>query len=545
MKTPHLLTAAITALVLVSGSIAVDASAEETTATLIVTADYVTADGSPAEGPAMTTFQLSPGDSDGVGWGGPGGASSGSVFGGTTSFSVQPGAWTVRASADGWAHSWLGGTPFAESAEVAVLAAGETRTFVVELHPGGTVSGVVGSNASVDAYLQDPATGDWESMSRDANAVVADGRYTLDSLPAGEYAVRAEREPDGEGRRFFSDRYWKDSPTLAGATTVRVDAGSTTTGIDLRLRPWQYFTDRVAGSDRYDTAVSVSRSAFTAPVPVLYLVSGANWPDALSAGPAAALQGGALLLTDPTILPDVVTAEIRRLAPERIVVVGSSLSVSTGVEERLRELSPVVDRIGGRDRYETSRLVVVDAFGDLEADTVFLATGTNFPDALSVGPVAGYAGDPVLLVDGAQSALDAPTEAALRARSPLGVQIIGSESAISAGIAADVESALPDIDVRRVSGGDRIRTSVAVNRGSNGDPLNDTAYLVRADSFADALGSIAAASELHRRIYLTDSDCIRQSVLDAAQQLGIDRFVLLGGTGTLSSAVAALSTCAP
>ncbi|WP_413318014.1 cell wall-binding repeat-containing protein [Agrococcus sp. 1P02AA] len=95
---------------------------------------------------------------------------------------------------------------------------------------------------------------------------------------------------------------------------------------------------RISGTDRYRTAVAVSRSEFGAGVPVVYLASGQNFPDGLSAGPAAAHQGGPVLLTPRAEVPRHVLDEIVRLRPQRVVIVGDANSVSTGVETAVRGL---------------------------------------------------------------------------------------------------------------------------------------------------------------------------------------------------------------
>lgn len=68
-------------------------------------------------------------------------------------------------------------------------------------------------------------------------------------------------------------------------------------------------TDRLGGIDRYATSVAISaRTIAEPPTPVVYLASGAGFADALAAGPAAAKQGGGLLLTRPDRLPAGVAA---------------------------------------------------------------------------------------------------------------------------------------------------------------------------------------------------------------------------------------------
>lgn len=58
--------------------------------------------------------------------------------------------------------------------------------------------------------------------------------------------------------------------------------------------------DRVAGADRYETSAKVADLAVAAGAEAGYpwLATGRNWPDALAAAPATALDGGVLLLID-------------------------------------------------------------------------------------------------------------------------------------------------------------------------------------------------------------------------------------------------------
>ncbi|GGK71818.1 cell wall-binding repeat-containing protein [Ornithinimicrobium pekingense] len=94
---------------------------------------------------------------------------------------------------------------------------------------------------------------------------------------------------------------------------------------------------RISGANRYATAVAVS--AQVAPgVPVVYLASGTGFADALSGAARAGSLGAPLLLTRPTDVPSVVRAELLRLRPDRIVVLGGENAVTPQVETALHEL---------------------------------------------------------------------------------------------------------------------------------------------------------------------------------------------------------------
>jgi putative cell wall-binding protein len=90
---------------------------------------------------------------------------------------------------------------------------------------------------------------------------------------------------------------------------------------------------RVAGANRYETAVAVAKRAFPGTVDTVHLATGASFPDALAAVPAAGLLEGPLLLVPPDSLPGAVDAELRRLRPERVRILGGPGAVRETVEQ--------------------------------------------------------------------------------------------------------------------------------------------------------------------------------------------------------------------
>ena len=98
-------------------------------------------------------------------------------------------------------------------------------------------------------------------------------------------------------------------------------------------------SDRLFGADRFETAVDVS-SNYETDVPVVYIANGLDYPDALASSALAGSEDVPVLITSPGTLPGVIEAELNRLSPERVVIVGGTNSVSQGVEDRLNELYP-------------------------------------------------------------------------------------------------------------------------------------------------------------------------------------------------------------
>lgn len=97
---------------------------------------------------------------------------------------------------------------------------------------------------------------------------------------------------------------------------------------------------RIAGIDRYDTAIKISQEFFGPGVDKVFVTNGRNFPDALAAGPAAGIFGGPILLTDPAAMPEAVMDELRRLNPAQIIVLGGPTAVGTNIQTALFELAP-------------------------------------------------------------------------------------------------------------------------------------------------------------------------------------------------------------
>jgi hypothetical protein len=95
-----------------------------------------------------------------------------------------------------------------------------------------------------------------------------------------------------------------------------------------------------------------------ASVSVAYVSTGLNFPDALGGGPVAALHDGPVLLVKTDSIPAATATELTRLAPEKIVILGGTGVISTGVEAALAAYTAgTVERLAGADRYETAAAI--------------------------------------------------------------------------------------------------------------------------------------------------------------------------------------------
>lgn len=288
--------------------------------------------------------------------------------------------------------------------------------------------------------------------------------------------------------------------------------------------------ERLAGLDRYSTAVAVSQSEFDPGVPAAYIATGLDFPDALSAVPVAGLAGGPILLVPGTSIPGSVRSELTRLAPKSIVVLGGTAVVSAQVQAELAAYtSGAVTRIAGADRFATAAALSAASYGS--ADTVFVATGTSFPDALAGGPLGAVTGGPILLVG---AVVPTATRQEILRLGPDEIVILGGSGVVSDAVAADLATMAP---VRRVAGADRYTTAIAAAQEAfPGGP--STVFIATGLDYPDALSGGPAAVVSSAPIILVQAGAVPSSVRTYLNAVKPTRIVILGGPAAVTDAVA-------
>ena len=234
-------------------------------------------------------------------------------------------------------------------------------------HPFGAATVYLAQGSALpDVLALGPSAG------RDDSAVLLTGPT---SVPAATMAALSRLAPS--------------RVVVVGGTGVVSDA------VRDQLVATGYPVTRVAGADRYATASRLSQAWDGAQT--VYLASGVEPADALSGGAAAAHRDVPLLLTDGTRLAPSVRAELVRLAPTRVVLLGGATRIGATVEGELVDLLPQVrlDRLAGADRYATSALVAQEAWPG--ARSALLANGTAAIDAVAGTQLADDQDAPLLL----------------------------------------------------------------------------------------------------------------------------------------------------
>lgn len=263
---------------------------------------------------------------------------------------------------------------------------------------------------------------------------------------------------------------------------------------------------RVSGDTRYDTMASLAGRGNWAVGGSVILASGANYPDALAASSLAGGLDAPILLTDPSVLSDAAKSRLDSLCPSRVFIVGGSAAVSPDVERQVKELlgsGCAVFRVAGQTRYETS--LVAAEINPKGSDTVIVATGGNYADALSVSPYAFASGSPVLLCDSASGIAGAAVES-IRSGGYSKAVIVGGTVAVPASVEGQLQSA-GIRDVTRLSGATRFETSSMIAEFELGSGLGfsmNGVLLATGMNFPDALSAGPLAGRSRSPLLLVD-----------------------------------------
>lgn len=159
---------------------------------------------------------------------------------------------------------------------------------------------------------------------------VATGQGFADALAGGPAAIvdrgpilLVTRDEVPEPTRITLARLRPERIVVLGGTAVVSEA------VQRRLGSYTFGdVDRYAGPERFATAAAIAREVFPGAENTVHLTTGFAFPDALAGGVPAGMAGAPLLTVDPRCVPDVVLAEIERMDPDTIVVLGGRQAVS-------------------------------------------------------------------------------------------------------------------------------------------------------------------------------------------------------------------------
>jgi putative cell wall-binding protein len=289
---------------------------------------------------------------------------------------------------------------------------------------------------------------------------------------------------------------------------------------------------RIAGTDRYDTGARFSSFTEQANRPLAYVATGADYPDALAAGPASGNEGSPVLLVTRDGIPSAVKSELCRIRPGHVVVMGGTKAISDAVYDDAAScaVNGSAHREPGANRYDTAARVSANTFRN-GAPVAYIATGENFADALAGGAAGARNHGPLLLVQ--HDAIPTETADELARLKPARIVVIGGTGSVSDATLNGLRTYSGNVS--RVAGNDRYETSAKLAQQEFGSLIGGL-VVATGTAFPDAVAAGAAGYPILLVPSQGAAPASSKAALAALHPLGV---IVMGGTNAVSDATLA------
>lgn len=160
-----------------------------------------------------------------------------------------------------------------------------------------------------------------------------------------------------------------------------------------------YNVVRISGQNRFETNNSIVENLKPTEGTPVFISNAYGFADALSASAIAAIKGYPLLLSNTDKLPDLIQKQLMNIKPSKIYIIGGTGVITSLTESEIRNAAPSAEiiRLAGSDRYETSMNVY--KYFNLTTNNIILASGKDYPDALSGSQLAAKLNASMVLSD--------------------------------------------------------------------------------------------------------------------------------------------------
>lgn len=298
---------------------------------------------------------------------------------------------------------------------------------------------------------------------------------------------------------------------------------------------------RVAGADRVQTALAVLGKGNWGDTAILAVST--DFADATTGATLAGPLHAPVVLTGGKSLEPQVREALSKAGMKQVIILGGTGAISEAVSQELTQNGMKVERIGGQNRYETATLIAQRVMQEAPAKAaepkpVFVADGTNFPDAIAIGNVAAQKGGVLVLSQhvklekftGAyleKAGLTTSSKLAQDGKSGQPPQLFGAGGpAVQALIGAGYQA-------QAVSGKDRYETAA---KAADLLPESHKSVVINGQHFADTLAGGALAANQQAVVILTQAnvlpDVSREAIAKRSQNIWV-----IGGAGAVSDQV--------
>ena len=297
----------------------------------------------------------------------------------------------------------------------------------------------------------------------------------------------------------------------------------------------------LTGSDRYETAVKISKEGWKNGSDKVVIINGDVSIDGIISTPLATTYNAPILLVEKNNVPNSVKSELKRLNPRDVIIIGDENAISKTTANQIKStVNASQTRLNGSNRYETSLLIAkeIDKNHDVEKIYITNANGGEV-DALTIAAKAGQDKQPIILTD--KDSITDNTYKWLKSEDLQNAYFIGGPQMISTNVINKVNDITKDnVTNNRVYGADRHETNANVIKKFYTDDELEAVLVAKSDVLVDALAAGPLAANLKSPILITPKTYVSAYHKDNLEAKSANKVYKIGGglTSKVMSSIA-------
>ena len=286
----------------------------------------------------------------------------------------------------------------------------------------------------------------------------------------------------------------------------------------------------LTGSDRYETAVKISKEGWKNGSDKVVIINGDVSIDGIISTPLATTYNAPILLVEKNNVPNSVKSELKRLNPRDVIIIGDENAISKTTANQIKStVNASQTRLKGSNRYETSLLIAkeIDKNHDVEKIYITNANGGEV-DALTIAAKAGQDKQPIILTD--KNSITDNTYKWLKSEDLQNAYFIGGPQMISTNVINKVNDITKDnVTNNRVYGADRHETNANVIKKFYTDDELEAVLVAKSDVLVDALAAGPLAANLKSPILITPKTYVSAYHKDNLEAKSANKVYKIGG----------------
>ncbi|MCC0659924.1 MULTISPECIES: N-acetylmuramoyl-L-alanine amidase [unclassified Clostridioides] len=298
----------------------------------------------------------------------------------------------------------------------------------------------------------------------------------------------------------------------------------------------------LTGSDRYETAVKISKEGWKNGSDKVIIISGDVSIDGIISTPLATTYNAPILLVEKNNVPASVKAELKRLNPKDVIIIGDENSISKTTANQIKStVSASQTRLNGSNRYETSLLIAKEIDKNHDVDKVYITNANGGEvDALTIAAKAGQDKQPIILSD--KDSLTNDTYKWLQSEDLQSAYFIGGPQMLSTNVINKINDITKDsVTKNRVYGADRHETNANVIKTFYTEDELEAVLVAKSDVLVDALAAGPLAASLKSPILITPKTYVSAYHKDNLEAKSANKVYKIGGglTSKVMNSIAA------